>query len=237
MKKEAPFVWDERCQQGFDVLKLCIMSAPVLTLPNDEQPFRVKADTSDFATGGVLQQLLKVDDKWHPVTFILKSLSPVERNYEVHDKELLAIVRCLEQWRHFLEGAKHPVEVWTDHRNLQYFKDAQNLNRRQARWSLFLNRFDYHLHHRPGVSMGEPDGLFVMPRSQRRVRGQQGSGVVGPRRLQHPRASRYIGSQTAGGHPRGYKAESGAARNNGGASGSCGEAVERREAERTDLQD
>ena len=77
----------------------------------------------------------------------------------MHDKELLAIVRCLEEWRHHLEGAKHPVEIWTDHCNLQYFRQAQNLNRRQARWSLFLSRFDYTLEHKPGTSMGEPDAL------------------------------------------------------------------------------
>ncbi len=83
----------------------------------------------------------------------------MERNYEVHDKELLAVMRSLEQWRHFLEGARHPVEIWTDHKNLEYFQTAQNLNRRQARWSLYLSRFDYSLHHRPGTSMGEPDAL------------------------------------------------------------------------------
>lgn len=158
-KKDVSFEWTEECQRGFDDLKRTITSAPILVLPDEHQPFRIKADSSDFATGGVLQQLSKDDGKWHPVAFISKSLSPVERNYEIHDKELLAIVRCLEQWRHFLEGAKHPVEIWTDHRNLQYFRTAQNLNRRQARWSLFLNRFDFSLHHRPGVTMGEPDAL------------------------------------------------------------------------------
>ena len=76
--------------------------------------------------------------------------------YEVHDKELLAIIRCLQQWRHFLEGARHPVEIWMDHQNLKYFRD---LNRRQARWSLFLLQFDYTLRHHPGSSMGEPDAL------------------------------------------------------------------------------
>ena len=91
------------------MLKARITSAPVLILPDEHQPFWVKADASDFATGRVLQQLSKEDDKWHPVAFISKSLSLVEWNYEVHDKELLVIVRCLEQWQHFLEGAKHPV--------------------------------------------------------------------------------------------------------------------------------
>ena len=127
-KKDHPFVWSADCDAAFTALKGKITSSPILSLPDEHQPFRVKADSSDFASGGVLQQLSKEDGKWHPVAFLSKSLSPVERNYEVHDKELLAVVRCLEQWRHFLEGAKHPVEIWTDHKNLEYFQMARDLS-------------------------------------------------------------------------------------------------------------
>jgi len=93
------------------------------------------------------------------VAFYSKSLSPVERNYEIHDKEMLAIIHALEEWRHFLEGARHPVEIWTDHKNLEYFMMAKKLNRRQARWSLYLARFDFKLTHRPGHSMGKLDAV------------------------------------------------------------------------------
>jgi hypothetical protein len=86
-------------------------------------------------------------------------LNPVERNYEIHDAEMLAIIQGLEEWRHYLEGARHPVEIWTDHKNLEYFRVAQKLNRRQARLSLYLSRFDFTLHHKPGQSMGKPDTL------------------------------------------------------------------------------
>jgi hypothetical protein len=72
---------------------------------------------------------------------------------------MLAIIRGLEEWRHYLEGAWHPVDIWTDHKNLEYFRVAQKLNRRQARWSLYLSRFDFTLHHKPGQSMGKPDTL------------------------------------------------------------------------------
>ena len=75
----------------------------------------------DVATGAVLSQQSPEDKKWHPITFYSKSLSVVERNYEIHDKEMLAIIRALKERRHFLEGAKHHVEVWTDHKNLEYF--------------------------------------------------------------------------------------------------------------------
>jgi len=97
--------------------------------------------------------------KWHPVAFYSKSLSSMERNYEIHDKEMLAIIRALEEWRHFLEGATHPVEIWTDHKNLEYFMTAKKLNRCQARWSLHLARFDFLLHHHPGRTMDKPDAL------------------------------------------------------------------------------
>jgi len=100
-----------------------------------------------------------VDGKWHPIAFYSKSLFSMERNYKIHDKEMLAIIRVLEEWRHFLERAIHPVEIWTDHKNLEYFMTAKKLNRRQARWSLHLARFDFLLHHRPGHTMGKPDVL------------------------------------------------------------------------------
>jgi len=102
---------------------------------------------------------LTANGKWHPVAFYSKSLSSVERNYEIHDKEMLAIIYALEEWRHFLEGATHPVEIWTDHKNLEYFMMAKKLNRRQARWSLHLARFDFLLHHRPERTMGKLDAL------------------------------------------------------------------------------
>ena len=72
---------------------------------------------------------------------------------------MLAVMQALEEWRHILEGAQHKIEIWTDHKNLEYFMTAKTLNRRQARWSLYLSRFDFVLHHRPGTSMGKCDTL------------------------------------------------------------------------------
>jgi len=99
------------------------------------------------------------EEKWHPVAFYSKSLSPVEQNYEIHDKEMLTIICALEEWRHFLEGARHPVEIWTDHKNLEYFMMAKKLNHHQARWSLYLVRFDFKLTYHPEHCMGKPDVL------------------------------------------------------------------------------
>jgi hypothetical protein len=132
--------------------------APVLILPNDDLPFRLEADSSGITTGAVLSQQQVDDNVWHPVTFLSKVLNPGEQNYEIHDTEMLAIIQGLEEWRHYLEGAGHPVEIWTDHKNLEYFQVAQKLNCRQARWSRYLSRFDFTLH-KPGQSMGKPDAL------------------------------------------------------------------------------
>jgi hypothetical protein len=96
---------------------------------------------------------------WHPVVYYSKSLNAMERNYEIHDKEMLAIICALEDWCHFLEGARHKFEIHTDHKNLEYFMTVKKLNRRQARWSLYLSRFNFDMHHHPGRTMGKSDAL------------------------------------------------------------------------------
>jgi len=153
------WTWSGKEQVAFKDLKTAVTTAPVLVSPQESDLFRIEADSLDFATGAVLSQQSTTDGKWHPVAFYSKSLSSVEWNYEIHDKEMLAIIRALEEWRHFLEGATHPVEIWTDHKNLKYFMTAKKLNRHQARWSLHLARFDFLLHHRPGRTIGKPDAL------------------------------------------------------------------------------
>jgi len=130
----------------------------MLATPELDKEFRVEADASKFATGGVLSVKCD-DDLWRPVAFISKVLNEMEHNYEIHDKEMLGVIRCLEEWQHFLEGARMKFEIWTDHKNLEYFMSSQNLNCRQARWALYLSRFDFVLKHIPGSKMGKADGL------------------------------------------------------------------------------
>ena len=145
----------EEQQKAFDELRRIFTTKPVLTAPNLDKEFRVKADASNYATGGVLS--MKGPDKlWRLVTFISKSLSDTERNYEIHDKEMLAVVKCLEAWRHFLEETMTRFEIWTDHKNLEYFMKVQKLNRRQA-------RFNFMLKHVPGSKMGKADSLSRRP--------------------------------------------------------------------------
>ena len=128
----------------------------------------MEINASDYATGGVL--LTKCEDgKWRLVAFISKSLNTTERNYKIYDKEMLAVIRCLEAWRHYLEGAKLKFEIWTDQKNLQYFMMSQKLNYRQARWALYLLQFNFTLKHVPGKSMGKADGLNRRPNWQEEV--------------------------------------------------------------------
>ena len=149
-------------QKAFDKLKRIFTSKPVLAAPNLNKEFRVEADASNYATGGVLSMKCS-DKKWKPVTFISKSLSDIERNYEIHDKEILVVVKCLEAWRHFLEGTVVKFKIWTDHKNLEYFIKAQKLNKRQTRWALYLSRFDFMLKHVSGSKMEKADSLSRRP--------------------------------------------------------------------------
>ena len=175
-RKDVKFTWGTSEELAFQTLKDLVTSSPVLIQPNLDDPFRVEADGSGIATGAVLSQVSRADGKLHPIAFLSKSLSEAERNYEIHDAEMLAIIRALESWRHFLEGAKHPFEIWTDHKNLEYFRTAQKLNRRQARWSLYLSRFNFTLHHRPGKSMKKSDALSR--RADHGTKEQDNSNII-----------------------------------------------------------
>ena len=91
----------------------------------------MEVDVLDYATGGVLSMECK-DRLWRPVAFLSKLLNETERNYKIYDKEMLVIIRGLENWRHLLEGAHFKFEIQTDYKNLEYFIKAQKLNCRQA---------------------------------------------------------------------------------------------------------
>lgn len=127
---KAEWVWGKEQQDAFNNLKEHLCNPPILVIPNETGAFRVEADSSNYATGGVLLQ--EQDGKWKPVAYQSEALSPAERNYEIYDKEMLAIVNALKEWRQYLLGACHKFEIWSDHMNLIYFKAPQKLNYRQA---------------------------------------------------------------------------------------------------------
>ncbi len=146
---KVPFRWNSQAQEAFDVLKSRFISAPVLCLPDPERQFIVEVDASEVGVGAVLSQRSPRDEKVHPCDFFSHRLSPAERNYDIGNRELLAVRLALGEWRHWLEGAARPFLVWTDHKNLEYIHSAKRLNARQARWALYFGRFNFSLSYRP----------------------------------------------------------------------------------------
>jgi len=110
----------------FEELKEKITSQPVLSLPTREGKFRVETDASGHTIGGVLFQ--EQDGKWKPIAFLSRTMQPAERNYEIYNKELLAIVEALTKWRQYLLDALETFEIWMDHENLKYFWEPHKLN-------------------------------------------------------------------------------------------------------------
>ena len=144
IKKDARtnFTWTSACQRAFDLLKERFTTAPILAHFDYEKECIVETNASDNVSAGVLSQY-RDDAKLHPVAFFSRKHSPQEINYEIYDKELLAIIKAFEEWRPMLERAGLPIKILTDHRNLQYFMTTKQLSCRQARWSEYLSRFNF----------------------------------------------------------------------------------------------
>lgn len=115
----ADWSWRIEQQLAFETLKSAIVSAPILAIPTDHDPYQLECDTSNFALGAVLSQ--RQHDVWRPVAFLSKAMTPAERNYEIYNKELLAIMTALDEYRHYLMGAHCDFKIWTDHKNLEHF--------------------------------------------------------------------------------------------------------------------
>ena len=130
-QKSKDWLWGAAEQQAFDVLKSAITSTPTLAFPSKSGPFCLECDASNFAMGAVLSQQQE-DRLFHLIGFMSKSFSNMERNYQIHNKEMLAIMCALEEWRHFLKGSDQKFEIHTDHKNLSYFQEAHKLNHHQA---------------------------------------------------------------------------------------------------------
>lgn len=125
--KERVWQWVEEEQRAFNWLKAAFACAPVLLMPEMDAPLCVETDASDFEIGGILLQKDAIGD-WKPVAYFSKAMQPVKHNYDVHDKELLAVVHALEIWRLYLEGNPHPIDIFSDHQNLEFFMTACDLN-------------------------------------------------------------------------------------------------------------
>ena len=158
--KSGQFLWSAEAEGAFQALKQAFSDAPILMHPDSSKSFVMETDSSGFGLGAVLSQ--KFDDgRFHPVGYYSRSLTPAERNYDIHDKELLAVKSAFEEWRHLLEGAAFRITVFTDHMNLLHFfkKLPQVLSGRHARWLLFFSRFDFEFVYREGSKNRKPDAL------------------------------------------------------------------------------
>ncbi|KAI2642436.1 Transposon Tf2-8 polyprotein [Labeo rohita] len=157
--KPKQLIWNPAAHEAFERLKTTFSTAPVLHHPDPEHPFTVEVDASSIGVGAVLSQAVGDSSVLHPCAFFSRKLSPAEQNYDIGNRELLAIKLALEEWRHWLEGATHPFTIITDHKNLQYLREARRLNPRQARWALFLTRFNFTITYRPGSKNVPADAL------------------------------------------------------------------------------
>jgi len=131
-KKGIKSAWTPSCQDAFDTLKEMFTTGPILTHFDDTCPTKLETDASDFALGAVLSQLCE-HEKWHPVAFHSRKFSPAQINYDVHDKEMTAIVAAFKEWAYMLMSVDDQILVYTDHMNLEYFNTTMTLNRRQHR--------------------------------------------------------------------------------------------------------
>lgn len=157
-KKDQPFKWTPKCQEAFNGLKKAFTSAPILLHFDPEKQVVVETDASDHVVAGVLSQYDEAG-ALHPVAYFSTKMLPAECNYEIYDKELLAVIRAFELWRPELEGTEKPVVILSDHKNLEYFMTTKLLSRRQARWSEFLSRFNFKITYRPGGLNRRADAL------------------------------------------------------------------------------
>ena len=144
LRKNTPWEWTDACAHAFQGVKHALIHAPVLSLPDPEQPFEVITDACKTGIGAVLLQQGK------PIAFAGKKLSDAETRYTVTDQELLGLKYALTQWRCYLQGAKHPFTVVTDHNPNTYFKTQPKLYSRQVRWSEKLQEYDFTWQYRPG---------------------------------------------------------------------------------------
>ena len=127
------WAWNEEAEAAFLDLKKRFTTAPILSHFDAARPVIIETDVLDFAIGAVLSQRDE-ENRLHPVAFHSQKFQPAEINYEIHNKELLAIVDAFKHWRRYCKGAQHQVQVFSDHQNLEYFTMTKVLNRRQARW-------------------------------------------------------------------------------------------------------
>ena len=161
LKKDCEFAWTTDHQDAFDLLKSLFVPGQLLHHFDPQLPAFLETDAADVAISGILTQ--EKGGERVPVGFFSQAMSPAEQNYDIGDKELLAIVKSLKHWRVYLEGANHCVTIFSDHANLVPFCTTRPLTRRHARWSIALSGFDFRIQHIAGANNPRADALSRRP--------------------------------------------------------------------------
>jgi len=161
-RKDQEWRWGDEEQEAFDMLKKCVTTEPVLAHAKLNDQFELEVDASGYVVGAVLLQR-KEDGKKHPIGYYSATLNEAQRNYNIYDLELLAIVMALKNWRPLLAGSPHKIIIYSDHLNLQYWRLPQRISRRVVREVLELLEYDFEIRHLPGRLNGRADALSRRP--------------------------------------------------------------------------
>ena len=181
LKHDRSWKWGSVESDAFKALKDATCTAPVLVIPNLDLPFTISTDASGFAIGAVLSQ--DHGKGQQPVAFLSHKMNAAERNYPVHEQELLAVVAAMKEWRCYLLGSKHGITVITDHRSLQYINTQPRLSPRQIRWVEYLQQFQplLELTYRPGRENVIADALSRRPDIEKEVSAERNAqATTGP---------------------------------------------------------
>ncbi|QRW16920.1 Retrotransposable element Tf2 protein [Rhizoctonia solani] len=158
VKKDTPWKWLEKEQGAFESIKEAITNAPVLAHADPSKPYFLETNALGVALGSILSQCQE-DSRLHPLGFLSELLKGAKQNYNAHNKELLAIIRSFKYWCIFLEGTLHPVTVFTNHQNLEYWKESWTFNCCHARWPLLLAGYHFQVVYWPSKQSGKPNAL------------------------------------------------------------------------------
>src|ERR1700747_2858239 len=158
LKKGKAFMWMKETEQALDALIKAMEADLQMAHSNPDKPFELEIDASNYATGAVLLQRDK-QGKRIEVGYHLEGLNSAEWNYDVYDREFLALIKALRFWRYLLEGSGHRIKIYTDHANLTKHREAQKLSGKLSRYISFLARFDFELHPLPGKTNTTADAL------------------------------------------------------------------------------
>jgi hypothetical protein len=193
-KKTEVWHWDKAQEQAFMDLKTCMCQAPILTQLDFNHKFYVQTDMSGYGMGAVLSQeggsdtlmpTLEQQKKpvLHPIAYYSATFTPTQCNYNIYDRELLAIMMALDHWRQYLGWTKVPFMIMMDHVNLQYWKSPQNLTQCMVRWHLDLQEYDYKILYIPGKENGPPNALLWPPGADQGKEDNQGITILPPEKF------------------------------------------------------